>query len=82
MKRPTQTFLDPPLTLSFLLLHGAVFSSVTCTTDIQLVLAYLSVIFLSQQTGSFLRAGNCATHPFLCPAGTLVGWIHGTQSSR
>lgn len=74
MKSPTQTFLDPPLTLSFLLLRGAVFSSVTCTTtDIQLVLAYLSVVFLSQQTGSFLRAGNCATHPFLCPAGTLVG---------
>ena len=62
------------LPLSFLLLHGAVFSSLTLTTtDTRLVLACLSVVFLSQQTGSFLRVGICAPHPFRCPAGTLVG---------
>lgn len=68
----TQTVLGLPL--SFLLLHGAVFPSLTRTTiDARLVLARLSVVFLSQQTGSFLRAGSCAPRPFLCSAGTLVG---------
>lgn len=67
----TQTVLGLPL--SFLLLHGPAFSSLTRTIDTRLVLARLSVVFLSQQTGSFLRAGFCAPRPFLCPAGTMVG---------